>query len=551
MKKQTFIFSSAILILSAVVSKLIGAMFRIPLANMLGGTGMGYFSSAYGIFMAVYALSVTGLPTAVAKLVAENSALGRYSNIRKIKSSSVIFFGTMGLVFAIILASCAYPFCHFTSGIETVPSVIMIAPSIFFCCITSVYRGYYEGLRNMFPTAISQIVEGTVKLIIGLSLCMYVIQNNERFDEICRFFGNCHITAVASAAAILGISLSSAAGTLFLIIRDKLSGDGLSTEQLNFSNAATISDSSFCIIKQLLKTALPIAAGALVTNLTSLIDLFTITHSLSKSVAANPDYFISISGTDNLSLIPNFLFGSFSGLAVTVFNLVPSFSNMFGKGVLPSLSEAFAANDRKSILENTEKAILSTALIAFPAGFGISALSKNILQFLFSSKPAEAEICTSSLSVLGIAVIFLCISSTAFSIIQAAGKPELPVKIMIAGVAVKFIGNIILVPIEKLNITGAALSTLACYIVIFIPATIMMIKLTKIDYKRIFILFCKLCYSSVMCSVFASLTEKALSKAIDTSFVLFISIFIGVIIYIFSTMLLGIFTKNTLKLLIS
>ena len=71
MKKQSFIFSSAILIFSAVAAKLIGALFRIPLANLLGGTGMGYFSSAYSIFLTIYALSVTGLPTAVAKLTAE------------------------------------------------------------------------------------------------------------------------------------------------------------------------------------------------------------------------------------------------------------------------------------------------------------------------------------------------------------------------------------------------------------------------------------------------------------------------------------------------
>ena len=141
MKKQTFIFSSAILIFSAVLTKLIGALFRIPLANMLGGTGMGYFSGAYGIFMAVYALSVTGLPTAVAKLVAENSALGRYANIRKIKSSAVIFFGATGLGFTILLTAAAYPFCILTIGMEALPSVLMIAPSIFLCCIFIVPQG--------------------------------------------------------------------------------------------------------------------------------------------------------------------------------------------------------------------------------------------------------------------------------------------------------------------------------------------------------------------------------------------------------------------------
>jgi len=551
LKKQTFIFSSAILIFSAAATKLIGALFRIPLANMLGGTGMGYFSGAYGIFMTVYAISVTGLPTAVAKLVAENSALGHYTNIRKIKSTAIVFFGTAGLIFSIILIAAAYPFCLLTSGTETVPSVLMIAPSIFFCCITSVYRGYYEGLRNMFPTAVSQVIEGIFKLGAGLAFCIYVLKNPEKFDCIRAFFGNCGITSVAAAAAILGITVSSAAGTLFLIIRDKLSGDGITDSQLKSSTNQQNGESTRTVISKLLETALPVAVGALVANLTSLIDLVTVTRSLEKAVHDTPKLFVEMTGMENISLIPTFLFGSFTGLAVTVFNLVPSFTNMFGKGILPSLSEAFTANDKPLIIMNTEKAILSTAIIALPSGFGILALADKILGFLFSEKPLEARLCVSSMSMLGMAVIFLCISSTVFSVLQAAGKPQLPVKLMLIGVAVKLVGNIILVPIPELNIAGAAISTLLCYAAICIPAVYFMVKLTGISFSKFSVNICKLCYCSVMCAVAAKLTENILSNALDTPFVLFISIFVGVIFYIICALLLGIFTKSTLKLLIS
>ncbi len=551
MKKQTFIFSSAILIFSAVATKLIGALFRIPLANMLGGTGMGYFSGAYGIFMVIYAISVTGLPTAVAKLVAENSALGYYTNIRRIKSAALGFFCATGIFFTFLLIICAYPFCLFTSGIEAVPSVLMIAPSIFFCCATSVYRGYYEGLRNMFPTAVSQVVEGFFKLGAGLAFCIYVIRNPEKFDAVCRLFGNCGIASVASAAAVLGITVSSAAGTLFLIIRDKINGDGISNEQLAQTNVKNQNNDNRIIIKQLLKIALPVAAGALITNLTSIIDLVTITHSLESAIKKEPHFFTLISGTENISELPNFMFGSFTGLAVTVFNLIPSFTNMFGKGILPALSEAFAAKNKEAVTSNTEKALISTAIIGFPAGLGICALSENILKFLFPTRPSETDLCTSSLSILGIAVIFLCISSTAFSILQAAGKPQLPVKIMLAGVAVKLSGNVIFVPVPKLNIAGAAISTLLCYIVICIPAVYYVMKLTKVSGKNIFVIFFKICYSSIICALSAKLAENILSNAVGTSFVLIISIFIGAIFYILFTFLLGIFTKKMLKLLIS
>ena len=116
MKKQSFLYGSAILILSAVITKIIGALFRIPLANFLGGTGMGYFSCAYGLFMPIYAISVTGLPAAVAKLTAENSALKKYSDIRKIKHVSLVIFSLTGLGSSIIIVLAAYPFCKYIAG---------------------------------------------------------------------------------------------------------------------------------------------------------------------------------------------------------------------------------------------------------------------------------------------------------------------------------------------------------------------------------------------------------------------------------------------------
>ena len=492
LKKQTFLFSSAILILSALAAKLTGAIFRIPLANMLGGTGMGYFSSAYSIFMTVYAVSVTGLPAAVAKLTAEKSALQRYSDLRRVKSSALLFFSAAGLAFTAVTMLLAYPFCRFSGGgMAAMPAVLAIAPSVFFSCVTSVYRGYYEGLRNMFPTAVSQIIEGLVKLCSGLALCLLVLKNPHKFESF------------------------------FVYFRD--------TED----------------------PLLPIAIGALVTNLTSLIDLVTIMRSLSSAAEKYPGFFAEISGNIPTAEIPNFLFGSFTGLAVTIFNLVPSCTNMFGKGILPAVSEAFAARDHKQVRLSTEKAMFATALVSFPSAVGICVLSGEILGTLFPTKPLETEICTLSLSILGIAVAFLCMSSTVFAILQAAGRPDLPVKLMLAGVAVKLAGNLLLVRIPQLNIAGAAISTLICYTVICLPAIDAAVKLTNADISYLKGIFCKICYCSVMCGGSALLARNMLAEVLNPLPLLIISIFCGVIIYILTALLLGIITKNTLNLLIS
>ncbi len=547
-------FGSTVLILSAVIAKLIGAIFRIPLANMLGGTGMGCFSGAYSIFMTVYAVSVTGLPAAVAKAVAENSALGRFANLRKIKNSALIFFTVCGLAFTALMMLSAYPFCAFVNGSpETAPAVFAIAPSVLFCCITAVYRGYYEGLRNMFPTAVSQVIEGLVKLCVGLSLCLLVLKYPHRFIGLTSLFGkgDTAVLSAAAAASVSGITISTAAGTLFLILRDKICGDGISPALISETNGKNQTDNHREIISMLLKTAVPIAIGALVTNLTSLIDLVTITRSLGTAVARAPEYFGNISGGTDAAGLPNFLFGCFTGLAVTVFNLVPSFTNMFGKSILPSLSEAFAENDAAKIRSHTEKAIFVTALVSLPSAAGISVLSGEILRVLFPSKPVETSVCTLSLTILGIGVAFLCLSSTFFAILQAAGRPDLPVKLMLTGVAVKFAGNFLLVPIPEVNISGAALSTLLCYAVICIPAAVKVSELTGVGKNTLLAMISKIAFCSVLCGGAALLAKNVFSQRFGGIILLIISILCGGIFYIISGFLLGIITKNTIKSLIS
>ncbi len=559
MKKQSFLYGSMILILSAVITKIIGAVFRIPLANMLGGTGMGYFSCAYGIFMPVYAISVTGLPTAVAKLTAENSALELYDNIKKIKRISLTVFGLAGIVCSILVAALAYPFCMFiTDNPAALPAVLCIAPTVFFGCITAVYRGYYEGLRNMYPTAVSQVIEGLVKLFTGLGLCYIVLNmansNPLQFAEIFKIsIDDVNDTALpyASAAAILGVTISTFAGTLFLILRDNLSSNN-SIHQNSHSNSAAYTDNSRTIINKLLATVIPIAIGSLITNLTSLIDLATIMSSLNKAISSAPEVFSKYL-SDNLTLsdLPNFIFGSFTGLAVTVFNLIPSFTNMFGKGALPTLAEGFAAKDMDKVRKAGENVLFTTAFIAVPSGLGICALSRQILELLFPAKSLETEICVLSMSILGLGVVFLCISTAIFSVLQAAGKSSIPVKIMIVGVIVKFFGNIILIPIPEINVAGAAISTLICYIVIFILSIREFIIVTGIDFDVVKNLLFKLFYAGLLCAASAYLMAIITYNMYNLYLSTCISIAIGGIIYIISTHLLSLFTKRSLKMLIS
>lgn len=550
MKKQSFLSGSLILIASAALSKVIGAIFRIPLANMLGGEGMGYFSSAYGIFLTVYAVSVTGLPVAASKLTAERLSQGDENGAARVKSSALALCGIAGAVFTLLMLLLAYPFCVYIGKSPlSVLAAAAITPSVIFSCITAVLRGCSEGRKNMYPTAVSQVVEAAVKLVSGLVLCKEVLNKPPQFFEKAAVLmkklplsafddisADELVMPLAAAGAILGVTLSSAAGLLYMTI----SG-------LRFKGGSRFMPDSV-VAGELAAVIIPVALGSLVTNLTSLIDLATIIGCLKKAILTEPVRFEGLGVS--AEAVPNYIFGCFSGMAVTVFNLVPSFTNMFGKGAVPYAAESFAENNRPLMRKSVMQVVFTAGFVAVPAGLGISALAPQILSLLFPSRPAEVSVAAMPLRVLGIGIIFLSISSVLFSIMQSAGRGDIPVKITAVGAAVKLVLNLVLIPIPCVNAIGAAVATDVCYFAIFLLSVRSVARLACVQKREIATLLFKLAFCGIICVAAAVLTQNIIGKYSNSPLTLFISVPIGAFFYIISTHFTGILSKTTLKMLI-
>lgn len=516
MKKQNFLKGSLILMLSAVMAKLLGALFKIPLTNMLGGVGMSYFSCAYSLFMPVYALTVTGLSSAVARMTAQSVALGMYENAKKVRRTALLLFSEAGLAGSLLTALFAKPFCIYAADCpEAVTAVIMIAPSVFFGCITAVERGYYEGLSNMYPTALSQMAEGIVKMFAGLFLCGYV---NENAEAVLRHFPeNTDIRAVSAAAGILGVTLSSVgAATFFAFMR-------LFERKRNGIGEKTLM-SRREISRELVATALPTGISAVVTNLTALIDMGTVIGCISYfGMPADAP-----SGVSSEEL-PHFVYGSFAGIALTVFNLVPSVTNMLGKGILPSVTEAWENRNCEALRRGTMQALLTASVIAIPAAFGMGVLSGEILHFLFPKQSDEVDICIGALRCLMPGMVCLCVSFPLFSMLQAIGKASSPLKIMLLGAAVKLAGNLTLIPV--IGVDGAALSTSLCYVMILIVSLKIYLRETGVCVS--FKPFYAVIYSGAMCGAAAYLVSDILAmQKVGNTMCLFASTAAGGAVYI-------------------
>ncbi len=489
---------------------------------------MSYFSSAYSIFMPIYAFSVTGLSTAVSAMVAKSRGFGMYENIRRIRRIALALFSFVGLLGSLLILLLAKPFSIMTSGdTEASLAVAMIAPSVLFGCITAVERGYYEGMSNMYPTAFSQAIEGIVRVVAGLWLCGYVNSNGTEIMSYFPFITD--VRALSASAGILGVTLSSFGAMVFFVIVNMFTNKTARGGEKHLSSRREIAG-------ELIKTALPIGAGSVVTNLTAIIDMGTIIGCISY-FGYKGDVPVGLAEKD----IPRFIYGSFSGIALTVFNLIPSVTNMLGKGILPCIATAWSSGNKSELSRSTTQALLTSAVIAVPSAVGIGVLSPEILHILYAGQPEEAELCINPLRWLMVGMVCLCVSFPVFAMLQGIGKSSAPLKIMLVGTAVKTVGNIGLIPF--MGADGASLSTTLCYGVIL--AMTIYTYLEQAEIKVEIKPFMAVLYAGLLCGVSAYLGADICHRQGKGDVVtVIIATICGGVVYLLSLYLLSVKIKG-------
>ena len=474
------------LIVSMLMVKIIGALFKIPLTTMLGGIGMGYFMTAYGLFNPIYSLSVAGFPVAVSKMVSGFVAKGQSGDAGRAARVALVLFSDIGLILSTGIFLGADLFAEAVGNPKSAWAVKVIVPALFFGCISASVRGYYEGHRNMAPTAVAQTLEALVKLGAGIGLAYYVLDRARyEFAAMGTVFGTvmgdaqqAELAALpaAAAAAVVGVVFSTAVGACFLMLR-RLIGGRLSEPKSRPTQGYG------AIAGQLLLMAFPIALSALAVNITGIIDLISVMNRLDSAARTGLQLLLdshkgAIPGYLGRGDIAGFLYGSYTGMAMTIFNIVPAFTTAFGTSALPVIS-GYWINGRQAQLRRTvESVIRISAMIAIPAGLGICALSEPILSFLFRSSPSEVAVSAPLMSVMGIAVIFVALTPPINSMLQAVGGVYYPVRFMFMGATMKLISNAVLVSIPAVNIKGAPIGTLLCYGFTFAAGLISLCSLT-------------------------------------------------------------------------
>ena len=441
-EKQNYVHGAVILTVGVIIMKVLGAIYKIPLGNILGDEGYSMFMGAYSIYFIFFTLATAGLPVALSRLIAESDANGRAKNEEKTFRVARWTFFVIGLVFALVMF--LFPdwlAAEYLENPDAAMSIKAMSPAILLVCIVSAYRGYCQGNGNMIPTTVDEVLEVLFKVISGLILSYVIIKSTGSLP-------------LGSAGAILGVSIGSVVSLGYMVVYKRRHASQLASPYTgghapdDTPEDDNVVDSTGKIVKDILRIGIPIAFGACIMALLNSVDSKLCMNRLQS--AAGFTYKEA-----------KVLYGVY-GKGQTLFNLPAAFITPLTISIVPAISGAIARGAKGEAAKVSEDSLRISAVVSLPMGAGLAILAAPIFGVLFpnSHKAGPGLLC-----IMGIASFFVCLVLMENAILQASGREKLTMVTMITGGLVKIIVNWFLVANRAVNIYGAPIGTLVSYFV--------------------------------------------------------------------------------------
>ena len=452
-KKQTFLQGTAVLAIATVLVKLMGFLFKVPLNNIIGEDGFGYFNTAYDVYNVLLMISTTGLPVAMSRMISQAQTLGNHAQIKRIYRTSLYVFLTIGMVGSLgMLIFCRQLSVMVTTNENSWAAIAALAPCVLLICLVSAYRGFFQGQSNMTPTSVSQIFEAVTRLVVGLGLAWLVMKLTGEAavraqgivlasGETAQDYGD---ITIAAGGAILGVTLGSLISVVYLHHKFRQSNQILSL-------GGGTAKSTRSTMKELLSIAVPITLGSAGLQIINLFDTMIYMRRLTGALQWTEKMADSAKGVYNF--------------CQTVFALPCSFIPTITIAVIPAITASLTRKDLAEAKATSESSVRTMALIAMPCAAGLFVMAEPVIRLLCSTYTEDKiQLAATMLAILGLTVIFNSLVLLLNAIMQAHGDVVTPVVNMLIGGIIKIIVNYILVGQPNLNIVGAPIGTFICYI---------------------------------------------------------------------------------------
>ncbi len=432
-KQGKIIGGAVVLGIGAFLAKLLGATYRVPLTNMLGGQGLGLYQMVFPVYSVLLDFSGGGVPSAMSKLISSEKEENRLEKAKEYLKASVKTLVIFGFIGTLLMSCLSLPLSVLQGDSRAFLGYIFLAPAVLLVSVLSCFRGYFQGLMNMSPTAISQVVEQFIKLVFGVILVKLFLPN----------------LTLAVAGATLAITFSELIAFLYLYITYRKKGYSL---KINLEKNRQI-----VLVKRLIKIAFPVTLVCVMIPLSQVIDSFLILNILSgyrKDATA--------------------LYGLLSGVVGTVIGLPVAVCHGIATVTVPAVS-------RESLEINKDRAgkrtLGLTLLASIPCAVVTFVFAPLIIKLLFNGlASSEKSIAVTLLRLSSPCIVLLSFLQTGNAVLIGKGKVYAPVLSLGMGVVVKIVLNALLLNIPEINIYGGAIATIACYFTVCLVNLIMIFK---------------------------------------------------------------------------
>ena len=523
-KSKSFLAGAAVLGMAGLLCKVIGAVYRIPLSNyILHKEGIAYYQVAYPVYSALLTISSAGLPTAISRMVAERVQEGRERDALSVfRSALYVLFG-IGILSCLILALFSKQIASFLGSSNACYALVAIAPALVLVSIMSAYRGYFQGMQNMTPTAVSQIIEQLGKLAAGFPLAAYMMKYGAEYG---------------AAGALLGVSVSEGLALIYMVVHKARYGSELKSrirwadERCDLTGDGE--ETARNIIRTLFTIAIPITIGASIMPLVGMTDTMIVINRLqdigfSEQTATN-------------------LYGLFTGNVNTIVNMPQVLTLALSMALVPAITGSLTAKNYRAMRSTVQQGIKLSWMIGMPCCVGLFMLAKPVMRLLYSSYGAEdLNTMAGLLRIMSFAILFLSVVQTTTGILQGLGRVIVPVLTLAIGAVFKVIINYILVGTPAVNIYGAPIGTIVCYAIAGILNTFMIcyITRTKFSFSDVIV---KPGISVLAMAFVLALIMLALGDHAESRIFALVGVLIGAAVYGMMLVMTGAITQDDMKI---
>lgn len=441
--KNRLLSGAAVLAVGSIAAKLIGALYRIPLTNILGAEGMGMYQLVFPVYALFMTLSTAGIPTALSRIVAEKRACGE--DTKKYLASALIVLVCVSLTAAILIVSLSEYLAAWQGNADTAFGYIVIAPSVLLVGIIAGLRGWFQGEMYMVPTAVSNIIEQLVKLGVGIGLAVALAPRGIK-ASVC--------------GALAGITASELIAVVYLLITYFVRGRGGGKEKLLVSKKEA---------RGVFNVAFPIALVAVLLPLSGFFDSMIIVNVLKwggGSTAASTAAYGLLSGPVN-SLI-NMPIVIIMSLAIAI---------------VPAVSVSRVERDIDAIMTKSRLCVKLTYLIGIPGAFFIAVFAREILALLYPAlSQSDLNTAANLLMIVSFNIVFISAMQIYVSLLQALDKTKFAILSLVIAIIVKIVLSIVLVRV--IGITGAAVASVAMSVTALAGTNLYFYRLTGMHLEK-------------------------------------------------------------------